>query len=309
LIELLTVIAVLGLLASLVLPALSGARASARRLKCANNARQIGVALHEFETAHRKFPGLAFISTTLSPDTSETLNHSPAGKIAASLEGPSFASQISFIQPPHVDDEDWQDSPLPAPAVLHCPDDALSVGKATSYRFSLGVVPEWPRDPGGAFARWYGFEVSEFTDSLSHTAFASERLVSNPARHGHDERRDVLRLFHDSNNDVPRICIEANARNTVRQFPFSTQSSGTSWLSGRWIHGGYVHLFPPNGRWVDCRAEHSNSMAVVTARSNHPGGVTVLLGDGHVRFMANAVSLPLWRALATRAGRESVDLE
>ena len=43
------------------------------------------------------------------------------------------------------------------------------------------------------------------------------------------------------------------------------------------------------------------------ARSYHPGGVHVVFADGHVKFMGDSIDLPLWRALATRAGGESID--
>ena len=47
--------------------------------------------------------------------------------------------------------------------------------------------------------------------------------------------------------------------------------------------------------------------AYTGARSNHPGGVNAVLGDGSVQFYADTVDLSLWRALGTRAGGESTD--
>ena len=45
-------------------------------------------------------------------------------------------------------------------------------------------------------------------------------------------------------------------------------------------------------------------MGVTSARSYHPGGVNLLFGDGHVSFVGNGINLQVWRAWATRAGKE-----
>jgi len=56
LIELLTVIVILALLAGLLLPALSQAKEKARRIACLNNLRQVSAGMHVFATDHEKFP-------------------------------------------------------------------------------------------------------------------------------------------------------------------------------------------------------------------------------------------------------------
>jgi prepilin-type N-terminal cleavage/methylation domain-containing protein/prepilin-type processing-associated H-X9-DG protein len=68
LVELLVVMAIIGVLVSLVMPALQGAREGARRVQCSNNLRQIGTAISIYETSFRRLPS-GFVSESTQDGT------------------------------------------------------------------------------------------------------------------------------------------------------------------------------------------------------------------------------------------------
>ena len=226
---------------------------------------------------------------------------SPSSLIAGFIDSTALANSVQTQMPPGDNDPTWTSLGLPAPGILHCPADAFASGMDTSYHYCRGNIPLWPADPGGAFVRHKGIRLAEIQDGLANTAFASERLISRPQSHSPDRSRDYIAVDSEVSNQVAPDCIGAN---TTGSWGWSLQPSGTSWLSGRWLDASYYHLFPPNSLWVDCVERDPSYMAVTTARSYHPGGVNLLFGDGHVKFISNGVGLQVWRAWATRSGSE-----
>jgi prepilin-type processing-associated H-X9-DG protein len=69
----------------------------------------------------------------------------------------------------------------------------------------------------------------------------------------------------------------------------------------------YTHTVPPNYKGRDCIIFPGFDQAHLASRSYHPGGVNVAMADGSVRFIRDAISPSVWRALGTRCGGEVID--
>lgn len=86
--ELLVVISIIGLLLSLLLPAIQDARSAARRLSCSNNLRQLGIALHSHVSSHELIPGNG------GPAKDSTINDASGSPVR--IETEDFAAGATF---------------------------------------------------------------------------------------------------------------------------------------------------------------------------------------------------------------------
>ncbi len=168
----------------------------------------------------------------------------------------------------------------------------------------------------GAFTYGQALSAATFNDGLSNTAMAAERNKGSGLT-GASIQRQADNLY------MPTIAVPIDtdvALNTCRS-PATISGFGSN---GRWLQGTdfsdgwgfswyiatlYNHAATPNWKGWDCGFGTSimdvpSEHAVMSARSYHPGGVNVLLGDGSVRYVKDSVSPATWRALGTRNGQE-----
>jgi prepilin-type N-terminal cleavage/methylation domain-containing protein/prepilin-type processing-associated H-X9-DG protein len=283
--ELLVVISIIGILLSLVMPAVQNARESARRTGCKNNLHQIGIAIHAFESARGKLPG---IDDTPHDLDKPYLMLSISGQLAPYLYGGDTLDAA-------IDDWKFRRStkPIQSPAVLKCPSDGEAYGEATSYRYNQGSMP--PRGWGNGVFAHLRMTTGDIGDGLAHTAFAAERVVYRKSLNTLTHPGSLY-LTTDDADLYPADCVALNRAGTG---PLADKSSGDDWLWADHVHSEYLHWFPPNTGWHDC-ARRMDFSGLIASRSFHAGGVHVLFGDGSVRFVDDAVDLAAWRAMGTR---------
>ena len=171
LLELLLVLAIIGVLIALLLPAVQAAREASRRTKCTSNLRQLALALHEYEAVHKVLPG-----------TSNN-NYSIHTRLLPYLEQEDLHRQFDF----QVNGLDYE-GPLESArvAVFECPSDGSSFFSgqtylaATNYHGNMGSLNQ-KYGFNGLFA--YGSEtpgyikylpLSSIVDGLSQTAMLAE---------------------------------------------------------------------------------------------------------------------------------------
>lgn len=175
----------------------------------------------------------------------------------------------------------------------------------------------------GAFDMSKGLSPGKFVDGTSKTAMFSER--SRGSQPGGADRttqiptnRDIL--FASQTTTVQGnidSCLAAQSPDQpVEVFvAWGSWASQSRWSNG-WPFAGYActqynHVVQPNWQNVDCGLDSPipdtpAEGAILSARSDHSGGVNVCFADGHVEFVNDGVSIELWRAQGSRNGEEVV---
>jgi len=303
LIELLVVIAIIAILIALLLPAIQQAREAARRTQCKNNLKQMGLALHNYESTFTVFPpsstSAAGSGPWLWPYYGTTPSH-PA------IHLHSFASLIL----PYIDQANtynainYNVSSL-APAnraiasqilpVYRCPSysgldftaDDLYTDSTSGVGFdkfalrnyvALGAVTVAELSPGGA-PKGIIFSASktkfrDITDGTSNTVFLTETRDDNAMVWIDGTGACVMSRWVDETATNPLFGGATNGINHTPYFEVGTLSNPLNYVYG--------------------------------PSSMHVGGAHHLLADGAVRFISQNISVNTYDALATRAGGEVV---
>ncbi len=332
LIELLVVIAIIAILVSLLVPAVQKVRAAAARTECTNNLKQIGVALHNYHDANKKFPfgkGPSYAGAPIYArwsSHSQILPYLEQGNLYASLDfnyppnTPGMAGPVVNFMPAFTNGGGQNAQCSMQVAGFLCPADPAPIGSnwlgQNNYVACTGAMEmcddtetaSSTLDPGdisrvGVFYYLSKVRLTDIVDGTSNTVIFSEH-----ARGGGipNSRTAMFMMMNQSNlNATYTTC---NSLNPATASPLSYWQGG-SWAMGEMCCTQYNHVSTPNTTTcagMGFTGGMKNMSMDQPATSYHDGGVNTLLGDGSVRFVSDGVNLATWRALGTRQNEELV---
>lgn len=306
LVELLVVIAIIGILIGLLLPAVQSAREAARRVQCANNLKQIGLAVHNYENSLRSFPVGSF----------------------GCCWGSWMVAILPYIEMKPLYDQYNHNGKWDDPDGSYRYSGSLNL-PVTRMRIAAYTCPsDTPADE----TNWSGITSHNYGVNYGNTGF-----VNNLSPIGPDGQKDT----HGVKFLGAPFTIADNVGGRVQAFKIASITDGTSktlmvseLIQGHehdlrgfawWGFGsGFMTYLSPNSNQPDvmqssgycnneasrnppCVGPHTASLPMTWAsRSRHPGGVQAALCDASVQFFTEEIDMDIWRSLGTSQGGEPI---
>ncbi|MCO8122836.1 DUF1559 domain-containing protein [Stieleria sp. TO1_6] len=290
LIELLVVIAIIGILVGLLLPAVQSAREAARRMSCSNNLKQIALAMHNYESAHKSLPPAWVDWDGLYASPIHVAHANVA--VLPYLEGGSAESQYDYNV--RWDDLDNADMATNMPTAYQCPS-SPEAGQS---------------EPGNQF------QTSDYGHIRSDTGWITD---STPNRSMFEQNE--IRKFRDVTDGLTNTILQYETAGRAALYVQGRTAVAPSWwgseyrawaghFNSGWLYPYQVDLDPstaePNVTWFVGTEIINVSNLYGAPYSFHTGGIQVSLADGSVRFMTENIDMDLLSALTSIDGHEVV---
>jgi prepilin-type N-terminal cleavage/methylation domain-containing protein/prepilin-type processing-associated H-X9-DG protein len=291
LVELLTVIAIIGVLAGLLLPAVQAAREAARRVQCTSSIRQIGVALANFEYSYKRYPA----GCSIAPGVVSNQRMLWSGHILPFIEQSTLRNSIDLTK-------NWDDSSTTnvqalqfRSPIFRCPSAnsplafdhqvarrvpcnylACATGLNVKESGSQPILDDSEQD--GIFYTDSRTTHSGILDGTSHTVFVGEALFLDNV------------FGNDLNNNPQLVDHWAIGSPTIGNSELSEALASTACRIN-------AHRIKPQVLIDEIEMCYS---------SRHIGGAHVVFADGHTEFLNESIDADTWSAMGTRFGIDIV---
>ncbi|VTR96214.1 Prepilin-type N-terminal cleavage/methylation domain-containing protein OS=Singulisphaera acidiphila (strain ATCC BAA-1392 / DSM 18658 / VKM B-2454 / MOB10) GN=Sinac_3147 PE=4 SV=1: N_methyl: SBP_bac_10 [Gemmata massiliana] len=288
LIELLVVIAIIAILIGLLLPAVQKVREAAARMKCANNLKQMGLALHSYHDANNTLP-YAWIDWD--------------GWWAPALK----ATHANVVLLPYLEQSNverlydrgarWDQANNPALAT------------------AMPKVYQCPSTPGAGQTGPNGFLTSDY----SYIRSASDWSAHQGSKHAMFEMNSSKR-FGDITDGLSNTIMVYESAGRTESWVYGKKTAAPSWwdgnyrawtghLNSQWFYPAHFTLDPSGG---EPAVEWFVGSAIINTHnwgapySFHTGGVQITLGDGSVRFLRENANIDAINGLTSIDGGEVI---
>ncbi len=316
LVELLVVIAIIGILIGMLLPAVQMVREAARRTACANNMRQMGLAIHNYESAHRKFPS--------------------AGQAKRGGTGPNAGQNVFFNDRQELESFGGASQSVQTYILPFIEEDNIYDLFNINYRYDISPTgPEAPTNQEGAKQAISTFicpstgrpsrtdaEGYGYTD-YSAPVTVRPGLNGNPSQprfkcalNGDSSR--FMSSITDGTSNTVAIAEDAGrvdvARGGFMVIKTEIMDDGTSADRRSWAWADPDNAYnvddlvnnnqtpvggPPGCTWdiVNCGPNEETF-------SYHPAGANVVFCDGSVHFLTESIDAVTFAAIMSKDGNE-----
>jgi prepilin-type N-terminal cleavage/methylation domain-containing protein len=267
LVELLVVLAIIGILVALLLPAVQAAREAARRTQCQNNLKQIGIALHGYHNLHAAFPAGGWKTPTSS-------NISWGAAILPQLEEQSLYArlnrEVSYIDPANA--------------------------AVSQTVLPIFLCPTAPNDP--VLMPSADLPASS-TQRFARTNYGGQQGERNLRRAGATNDPERGAMIFEKGIALAQITDGASQTILIGESP---EGMFAQWMNVRNLFDQAAPInspatFAPQYVFFDYGQE---------INSYHRGGAFALFADGSVHFLAETLDKKTLAALCSREGGETV---
>ncbi len=295
LIELLVVIAIIAILIALLLPAVQQAREAARRTQCKNNLKQIGLALHNYASAHTVFP-----PSSTSGFGKGVWSYPGTGPTDPNIHLHSFASLIL----PYIDQSTVYNNINYNVSSLASQNQAMASLVLPFYRCPSYAGPSFSSDPlyTGIYSQ---FALRNYVAMGGTTVLAlSGAIPADGLLYPGSKTR-----FRDVTDGTSNTIAVAETR----------EESASVWIDGttatvvaRWMDLSNMTTYSGNTSSINYTPYFQGGVFPNSIGQNygpssmHEGGAHHLLADGSVRFISENINIGVYTALVSRAGGEVI---